>query len=272
MSYVELNAIHMHYEERGEGRPVVFLPGWTASSRFFRDQLDRFGRAHRAIALDYRSHGRSTQTLAGHSIASYARDVQAFLTAFDLQHVVLVGHSMGVFVAWEYIQQFDSDRLAGFVNVDQPPCDGRRADWPYGDELLDVCRFAVSIQENHVDAMRQMLDLVFAHPRSTSDAKWMLAEMLRVPAPVAGMMLLDDMSYDARPLLPHVTVPTLLCYGRYSALTPLETGRFTAQALPNARLVVFEQSGHCPFIEEPERFHEEVCRFIADLGAARPDS
>lgn len=65
--------LRLHYEEQGQGQPVIFLPGWTASSRHFRDQLARFGQGPRAIALDYRAHGQSTQTLVGHSLAGYAR-------------------------------------------------------------------------------------------------------------------------------------------------------------------------------------------------------
>jgi non-heme chloroperoxidase len=255
--------VRLHYEEQGEGRPVVFLPGWTASSRLFRDQLGRFGQGHHAIALDYRAHGQSSQTLVGHSLAGYARDLRAFLVGRDLQGVVLVGHSMGAFVAWEYLRQFGAERLAGFVNIDQPPCDSRRPDWPYGDDLLDACRFVASIQVDQAGASRQLLDLVFREP--PADADWMLAEMLRVPAPVAGVMLLDDIAYDARPLLPQIALPTLLCWGRHSALTPLAAGESIAQMQPNARLVVFEESGHCPFLEEPARFHEVVARFIAGL-------
>ena len=114
-------------------------------------------------------------------------------------------------------------------------------------------------------ASRQLLELIFKEPPAAADVDWMLGEMLRVPAPVAGVMLLDDIAYDARPLLPTITLPTLLCWGRHSALTPLAAGEFIAQMQPNARLVVFEESGHCPFLEEPARFHEEVARFIAGL-------
>lgn len=266
MPYFDLEPdLHLHYEEAGEGRPVLFLPGWSASTRAFRHQICRFAQQHRAIALDYRSHGQSTQTLAGHSLTGYARDLRAFIAGRDLRDVVLVGWSMGAFVAWEYLRQFGSDRLAGFVNVDQPPCDSQRTDWPYGSDLLEACQFAASIQVDQAGAARQLLDLVFKGPPADADVEWMLAEMLRVPPPVAGVMLLDDLVYDARPLLPQVTIPTLLCWGRHSALSAMEAGEFVAHTRPNARLVVFEESGHSPFLEEPERFHDEVARFIADL-------
>src|SRR5262245_12376039 len=80
VSYFDLEPdLRLHYDEQGEGRPVVFLPGWTGSTRAFRHQLSLFAPQHRAIALDYRSHGQSTQTLLGHNLAGYASDLRAFL-------------------------------------------------------------------------------------------------------------------------------------------------------------------------------------------------
>jgi pimeloyl-ACP methyl ester carboxylesterase len=257
--------LHLHYDEQGQGQPVVFVPGWAASTRHFRDQLARFGQGHQAIALDYRAHGQSTQTLVGHSLAGYARDLHTFLVDCDLRRVVLVGWSMGAFVGWEYLRQFGAERLAGFVNIDQPPCGSRQPDWPYGDDLLEACRFVASLQDDQAAAARHVLALVFKGPPVEADVAWMLAEMLRVPAPIAAVTLLDDIVYDARPLLPQVTLPTLLCWGRHSAASDLATGEFIAQTQPNARLVVFEESGHSPFLEEPARFHEVVARFIAGL-------
>jgi pimeloyl-ACP methyl ester carboxylesterase len=257
--------LRLHYDEQGAGRPVVFLPGWTMSTAFFRHQLPFFAQRHHAIALDYRGHGRSSPTDVGHTLATYARDLRAFLVERDLRGVVLVGWSMGAIVAWEYLRQFGSDRLAEFVNIDQPPVSSRRPDWPYGDELLDSCASLARIQEDHAAVARRLISRMFKEPPSADDTDWMQAEILRVSPPVAGVTLFADLAYDARPLLPQVALPTLVCCGRHSAITPLPTGEYIAQAQPNARLVVFEASGHCPFLEEPARFNAEVEAFIAGL-------
>ena len=211
------------------------MPGWTFSTRCFHDQLDRFSTRHRAIALDYRGHGQSTQTLVGHSLATDARDLRTLLADRDLQGAVLVGWSMGAFVAWEYLRQFGPERLAGLVIVDHPPCDSRRPDWPHGSELLDLCGWIEAIQNDHAAEARGLLDEVFKEPPSAEDMASMLAEMLRVAPPVAGITLLGDVTYDARPLLPRIALPTLLCWGLHSQLSPLATGEFISRAQPNAR-------------------------------------
>ncbi len=57
----------------------------------------------------------------------------------------------------------------------------------------------------------------------------MLAEIRRVAPPVAGVTLLADLADDARSLLPQVALPTLVCWGRHSAVSPLPTGEFIIQ-------------------------------------------
>jgi pimeloyl-ACP methyl ester carboxylesterase len=89
--------------------------------------------------------------------------------------------------------------------------------------------------------------------------------MLRVPTPVAGVTSLDGVTADARTILASITIPTLLCWGRHSKIAPLATGEAITRLQPDAQLLVFDESGHAPLLEEPERFHDEVSRFVASL-------
>jgi pimeloyl-ACP methyl ester carboxylesterase len=119
-------------------------------SRFFLEQRDLPG--YESITLDFRGHGRSKKTDTGHTVPTYAADVEAFLNAQNLDEVVLVGCSMGALVGWEYIEQFGTDRLAGFVVVDQQPMDLEREGYEHGvfdfDELTDLMALA---QHDHDD-------------------------------------------------------------------------------------------------------------------------
>jgi proline iminopeptidase len=62
--------------------------------------------------------------------------------------------------------------------------------------------------------------------------------------------------------LNQVSCPTLVCVGRFDPQTPVASNKRLAQGIPGARLVIFEESGHSPFIEEPERFINEVKQFL----------
>jgi hypothetical protein len=102
--------------------------------------------------------------------------------------------------------------------------------------------FIALVQEDHLEATRRLIRRMFKALPAAADEAWMLEEMLRMAPPVAGVTLLADLAYDARPLLPQVALPA---------------GEFVAQTQPNARLLVFEESGHC--------FNAEVATFIAGL-------
>lgn len=57
--------LELHYVEKGEGDPIIFIPGLTYSSEIFAAQIERFSRTNRAIAIDPRGQGWSSKTVDG---------------------------------------------------------------------------------------------------------------------------------------------------------------------------------------------------------------
>jgi proline iminopeptidase len=68
--------------------------------------------------------------------------------------------------------------------------------------------------------------------------------------------------YDLEDKLAQIRVPTLVMVGRYDPQCPVENSERLAAALPDAELVIFEQSGHFPFIEEPQSYREALRLFV----------
>jgi pimeloyl-ACP methyl ester carboxylesterase len=132
MPVFECNGADLYYEEYGEGQPIVFLHGATAGLRYFESQLTGLSNEYRAIAVDFRGHGRSEKTGLGHTLSQYARDLREFLLQLDLEDVVITGWSMGAIVSWEYIRQFGTDRVRAMVDVDMEPSPVKRDDYEYG--------------------------------------------------------------------------------------------------------------------------------------------
>ncbi len=78
--YVRLSdELIIHYVSRGRGRPLVFIPGWTMDTGFFRENLGPLSADFRVIAYDPRSHGQSSRTETGHSYKQHGVDLAAFL-------------------------------------------------------------------------------------------------------------------------------------------------------------------------------------------------
>jgi pimeloyl-ACP methyl ester carboxylesterase len=265
--HVTVRGIELNYLERGWGRPVVFLHGVWMSARFFRDQLGPIGERYRAIALDFRGHGLSEKTEQGHTVPEYAADVHAFLEALDLRDVVLLGWSMGAFVLWDYVEQFGTDRLAGTVVVHESASDYPWPGWEHsliGPELLRDLN--AGLQTDRRATIHHFIPLMFTRAPRDEDVSWMAEEMARPPVGAASSILVDQTLRDYREKLAAVTVPSLVVYGADEKLFKIAAGEHLIERLPNARLVVLEDSCHCPFLEAPEQFNAALLEFVDSLA------
>jgi non-heme chloroperoxidase len=113
--------VEIYYEERGAGKPIIFIPGWTFSTEFFAHQLEHFSKAYRAIAIDPRSQGRSSKALHGNDYATHGKDLARLIQALDLKDVVLVGWSFGCLGSWAYVRQEGLQNLRAVVSIDLSP-------------------------------------------------------------------------------------------------------------------------------------------------------
>ena len=253
--------VELYWEASGTGRPIVFVHGLWASSRFFRRQLMAIGQQHRAIALDLRGHGRSAMTPGGHTVPTLAADLHAFLRALSIERPILVGWSMGAFIAWDYHLQFGSADIAGLVVVDQAPTDFRYDGMEGAIVGLPELRdWTSAVLTNRNDFMKIVLPMMFHVPPSAEDADWMWNEMCRAPASISASIFVDQCLRDYRPMISSYDVPTLVCSGTYSA-QPRAGAVFLHENIPDSRLQMFDESGHCLFLEETEKVHRRATRF-----------
>lgn len=266
MSHLNLNGARLYYEEEGEGQPILFIHGVWMSGRFFKKQVPYFAQRYRVIVPDLRSHGRSAHVHFGHTVASYARDIHTMINELGLRDIVLAGWSMGTLVIWDYFKQFGSENVTATIVIDQSASDLTSPDWPMGlFDFTGLCQMMAAVQTDREKAVREFIPLMFKEAPAEEDAGWMFDEITRLPESVASAILFDQTLQDYRPILPSINIPTLLCFGRDEKLYPVAAGEHLHQNLPDARLVVFEESSHCPFLEEPRRFNQEVDQFIQSL-------
>jgi len=266
MSHLNLNGARLYYEEEGEGQPILFIHGVWMSGRFFKKQVPYFAQRYRVIVPDLRSHGRSAHVHFGHTVASYARDIHTTINELGLRDIVLAGWSMGTLVIWDYFKQFGSENVTATIVIDQSASDLTSPDWPMGlFDFTGLCQMMAAVQTDREKAVREFIPLMFKETPAEEDAGWMFDEITRLPESVASAILFDQTLQDYRPILPSINIPTLLCFGRDEKLYPVAAGEHLHQNLPDTRLVVFEESSHCPFLEEPRRFNQEVDQFIQSL-------
>jgi len=110
------------YKDWGSGQPIVFSHGWPLNADAWDDQLFFLAsNGYRAIAHDRRGHGRSSQTLTGNDMNTYADDLAALIEKLDLTKVIHVGHSTGGGEVARYIGRHGTKRVAKAVLVGAVP-------------------------------------------------------------------------------------------------------------------------------------------------------
>ena len=268
MPFVNLEKdVELYYEDVGMGDPVIFIHGVWMSSRFFKKQLSYFRQKYRAISLDLRGHGQSSHVQSGHTVANYARDLKCFMEKLQLKDVTLVGWSMGAFVIWEYLHQFGEDNVKGTVIVDELASDFKWPDFEIGAfDLPALTGMMRDIQTDQAGLLKGFIPLMFKEELPRSELDWMLEETTRLPSSIASAILFDQSIVDCRPYLNQITKQTLLCFGKEEKLIPVAAGHHLNREIPNSKLELFEDSCHCPFLEETDRFNRVVDEFIASLN------
>jgi non-heme chloroperoxidase len=266
MATETVNGAELYFEESGDGTPVVFLHGVMMGSRFFVEQQEGLADEYQPIVVDFRGHGRSEKTETGHTLPTYATDIEQFFEARGLDEVILVGWSMGSLVGWEYIDQFGTDRLRGFVVVEQQPADLEQDDYDHGVFDFEELRGLMELAQTSPHELNSVfIDEMFKEELPPATERLVFDEMSRIPPAIKSAILFDQSVRDYRDVLPSVDVPTLVCIGEDETL--LETGgvEYVAEQTPDATIEWFADSGHCPFLEQPDQFNQSLTEFIDRL-------
>jgi pimeloyl-ACP methyl ester carboxylesterase len=265
MPVIQCNGADLYYEEQGEGPTIVFLHGGFAGLRYFEPQMVELSEEFHTVALDFRGHGRSEKTETGHTLPQHARDLRTVLEQLDLTDVAIVGWSMGALVSWEYVDQFGTDRIRALVDIDMEPSPFQREDYEFGTYTIAGMREALArIQSNPLELTEESITALLKDPPSRELRNMMFDEETRTPPSIQGSMLLDMMR-DYRDVLPEIDVPTLVCAGADEKWRGVANVKYAAKLIPDARFELFEQSGHCITVEEPERFNRVLAEFLDSI-------
>ena len=104
----------LHYLVAGQGAPVILLHGYTQTSHMWRPLIAALAKTHTVIAPDLRGAGQSAKPPQGYDKKTLAQDIHALAAALGYRQVQLVGHDIGLMVAYAYAAQYPSEveRLA----------------------------------------------------------------------------------------------------------------------------------------------------------------
>lgn len=112
--FAEVNGVRLHYLSAGKGDPVILMHGYAETSRMWRPLMVELAKNHTVIAPDLRGFGQSSKPTAGYEKKTMAQDIHALATSLGYQRASIVGHDIGLMVAYAYAAQYPTevDRIA----------------------------------------------------------------------------------------------------------------------------------------------------------------
>ena len=112
--FANVNGVRLHYLVAGKGDPVVLLHGYAETSHMWCPLIAELASTRTVTAPDLRGAGQSSTPADGYTKAEMAQDIHALVRKLGYEHIRIVGHDIGLMVAYAYAAQYPSevDRIA----------------------------------------------------------------------------------------------------------------------------------------------------------------
>lgn len=279
--FVEIDGVRLRVDVQGESnRPTIYAHHGAPGLGTHHTPQKAFGPladSYRVITFDARGSGES-DAVPPYSHARWVADLDGLRDHFGDEKIVLTGGSYGGYVALEYVLAHpervshlilrDTSASRKFEGLSRRNALARASEFPdITEELLDkLFEGRIESDEAFREAYATIAPLYDASTTPEKAAERVASATFRVDTHnQAFSQNLPD--YDLTGRLQEIQVPTLIVVGRHDWITPVESSEEIAAGIPGAELVIFENSGHSPQLEENERFIEVVRDFLARHGA-----
>jgi len=254
-----------HIESAGQGAPVLFIHGGTASAREWRPVLPLLAEHAACVAIDRLGCGLSDRSARGYDRATLTASLFSLADALGWDQFAVVGQSFGGFWALSMaLSQPQPARINGLVVVNG-------AGGPMSEDELGAwqARRQRRQQQRPVDtetAIEQTMQEIFADPGRVpasfrDDLRFQMAHA------AAGQFEAVASEFETLAQAPYaeLRLPTLVVWGEADAMIPLERGRRLAAAIPGARFVGLPGVGHTCQVEAPAAFADALAPFLDAL-------
>jgi non-heme chloroperoxidase len=260
----------IYYKDWGSGQPVFFHHGWPLSADDWDAQMMFFlERGYRVIAHDRRGHGRSTQTVYGNNMDTYASDVAELTAKLDLHNAVHIGHSTGGGEVARYLARHGKGRVAKAALVSAvAPIMVKTESNPGGlpVSVFDDMRRSVA---THRAQFYEDLTLPFygynrpgaVVSQGVRDNWWRQGMMGGIKAQYDCIKAFSETDFSED--LKNIDVPTLVMHGDDDQIVPFaDAGPLSAKLLKHGTLKVYPGFPHGMPTTNADQINEDLLAFI----------
>lgn len=223
------------------------------------------------VYLDQRCNGQSERVdPATCTFEQLADDIEALKNYLGLEKIHILGHSFGGMVAQHYAVKYPQSILKLLLICTAPSKEF------YADALKFAEAIATPEQLALIPELFEGNIRDDDHAIAWWDANFELYFYNKDPQimfetgnrPIGSQEVANYTfkhlmpHYDVREQIKNITVPTLIVSGRHDWITPASQGHIMHELIKHSQFIVYEQSGHMPFIEEQEQFIADLSHFL----------
>jgi 3-oxoadipate enol-lactonase len=264
---VTINGATIHYlETGGPGRlPVLFVHGFPFSSAMWDVQMQVVGRDYRAIAYDIRGLGRSDVGDGQYTIEGHVDDLVGLLDRLDIDKTVVVGLSMGGYIALRALERNPERFLAAAL------CDTRSEADENAGKLKRATGAALVKRDGAAAFAESFVPAVFAPGslRTRTEAVRLIRKIISETSPlaIAGHLIAMACRTDTTASLASMEIPTLIMAGEEDSVTPPALARAMHERIRGSELHLVPEAGHMSNLENPDFFNSRLLAFLGKVAA-----
>lgn len=261
-SFINVGDLKLAYVEAGHGDPLVLIPGLGRGADMWKQQIDVLAEHFKVYALENRGSGKSDAPAGPYTVKQMAADAAAFIDALELDKPMVMGASMGGFIAQELAANY-RDKVSrlilvctshgGPTAVTMSPETWKSMSAPKGitpkAKLLSAVRLAFSPEYFEKNL-----------PAIIKDVEGRLQNM---PTPAAWMaQAAAGATFDMTRRLDKITCPTLIITGLQDIVVPAVNSRLIHRGIEGSRLIEYTGGGHYIMVEERDQFNQDIIEFL----------
>ena len=273
----DINGTQLYFKVIGEGEPLLIVHGGPGlNHNYFFPHLESLAKKYQLIFYDQRSAGQSALNVKAYmTLKTFSEDIEAIRIAFGIEKINILCHSWGALPVTQYAIDHP-DKLKSIIYCSPIPLSSKLA-MQSNQVGIEKTTSADSLKRAQLIASPgfQKGDMAIVNALMMLSFKQVFCDTTKMQKfdphlpdnylvaslSLAGLMP-DMKGYNYYPKLSALKdVPVLIIHGSCDIVVP-EADQKIKDALPNSTFIIFEKSGHFPFIEENNRFNKTVKKFL----------
>jgi non-heme chloroperoxidase len=267
--YIETEPnVRLHITDAGEGRPIVLIHGWPLSDEMFEYQYnDLMNKNFRVIGITLRGFGKSDKPYRSYNYDVHALDIKNVLCKLEIENAVLGGFSMGGAIAIRYASADDGahvSKLALFAAA--APVWTQRKNFPYNFPKNAVDELIKLNYQDRPKLLSNFANIFSAKETSLNEGirNWLNGIGLSASSHAMAECLIALRDTDLRNDMKKISIPTVIMHGKKDKICSFDLAEQMKAGIANSYIIPFENSGHSLFLEETQKFNQELIKFSSE--------